>query len=246
MRGLATALRLLSVLPIPGRDADQMSSALPWFPLAGAALGGILYGMALLLDGWSGGGWPEGVAAAVLLGSVMLTGAFHLDGLADWADGFGGGHTSQEALAIMKDSRIGAFGVIALVLVLLIKWVSLARLVESDAFIWIVAAYIVSRTMQAELAAWLPYARPEGGTAASIVQGARPFHRICALISALIMVLILGGPAGVLALGAGWVACRGFGWWCRRRLGGVTGDLLGAGSEIVETLILVIYALAWR
>ncbi len=246
MSGLFTALRLLSIFPIPGRDAEEMSSALPWFPLTGAILGGALYGLALLADGWSGGGWPNGVAAAVLLGGVVLTGALHLDGLADWADSFGEGRDKQAALAIMKDSRIGAFGVIALVLVLLIKWVSLVRLIEADAFVWIVVACIVSRTMQVELAACLPYARPEGGTGASIIQGARRSHRIWALLAALIMLAVLGGQAGVLALGAGWAACRGFGWWCRRRLGGVTGDLLGAGSEIVETLILVIFALAGR
>ena len=245
MSGLITALRLLSIFPVPGRDAEEMSSALPWFPLTGAILGGVLYGLALLADGWSGGGWPNGVAAAVLLGGVVITGALHLDGLADWADSFGG-KNKQAALAIMKDSRTGAFGVIALVLVLLVKWVSLVRLIESDAFVWIVVAYIVSRTMQVELAVSLPYARAEGGTGASIVQGARRSHRIWALISALIMLVVLGGQAGVLALGAGWAVCRGFGWWCRRRLGGMTGDLLGAGSEIVETLILVIFAGAGR
>jgi adenosylcobinamide-GDP ribazoletransferase len=244
---LAAAFRLLSILPVPGRKApgqevDEMSSALPWFPLAGAGLGGILYGVAALADGLSGGGWPGGVAAAVLLGSVLLTGAFHLDGLADWADGFGGGGDSQKTLAIMKDSRIGVFGAVALVLVLLIKWVLLVRLIESGALIWLVAAYIVSRTMQVELAAWLPYARPEGGTGEAVIQGARPAYRTWALLSALIMLLILGGHTGVLALGAGWAACRGFGWWCKRRVGGVTGDLLGAGSEIVEVLILALFA----
>ena len=246
MSGLITALRLLSIFPVPGRDAEEMSSALPWFPLTGAILGGVLYGLALLAGSWSGGDWPNGVAAAVLLGGVVLTGALHLDGLADWADSFGGGQDKQAALAIMKDSRTGAFGVIALILVLLIKWVSMARLIEADAFVWIIVACIVSRTMQVELAACLPYARPEGGTGASIVEGARRSHRIWALLSALIMLFVLGGQAGVLALGAGWAACRGFGWWCRRRLGGVTGDLLGTGSEIVETLILVIFALAGR
>ncbi len=246
MKGLVSALRLLSVLPVPGREADEMSSALPWFPLAGAGLGGILYGVAALADGLSGGGWPGGVAAAVLLGGVLLTGAFHLDGLADWADGFGGGHDGEEALAIMKDSRVGVFGAIALVLVLLIKWVLIVRLIESGALIWLVAAYIVSRAMQVELAVWLPYARPEGGTGDSIVRGARPIHRTWALLSALIMLLTLGGYAGVLALGAGWAACRGFGWWCNRRVGGVTGDLLGAGSEIVETLILALFAIPGR
>ncbi len=245
MNGLITALRLLSILPAPGQDAKEMSSALPWFPLTGAILGGALYGLALLADGWSGGGWPNGVAAAVLLGGVVLTGALHLDGLADWADSFGG-QNKQAALEIMKDSRTGTFGVIALIIILLIKWISLVRLIEADAFVWIIAACIVSRTMQVELAVYLPYARAEGGTGASIVQGARRSHRIWALLSALIMLAVLGGQAGVLGLGAGWAACRGFGWWCRRRLGGVTGDLLGAGSEIVETLILVIFSLAVR
>ncbi len=244
--GVVTAFRTLTVLPVPGKDAERMSSALPWFPLVGGVLGGVLYGAAVLVDGMASGRWPGGAAAAALVCGIMLTGAFHLDGLADWADGFGGGRDRQKTLAIMKDSSTGAFGVTALVVVLLIKWVSLARLASSGTMVWVIAACVVSRAMMVELSVWLPYARPEGGTGANIVEGARTSHRAVALLAALVLLVALGGPAGALALGAGWLACRGFGLWCRRRVGGITGDLLGAGNELVETLVLVMAALPGR
>ncbi|MFP6869109.1 MAG: adenosylcobinamide-GDP ribazoletransferase [Nitrospinota bacterium] len=244
--GLVTAFRTLTILPVPGRDAGEMASSLPWFPVVGGVLGSLFAALALVTNELSGGHWPGGAAAAALAGGIVLTRAIHLDGLADWADGFGGGGDRKKTLAIMKDSATGVFGVTAIVAVLLIKWVSLARLVSAGAFVWIIAAAIISRGMQVEWAAWLSYARPEGGTAASFVNGARPSHRWGALLGALVLLLLFCGPAGGLALAGGWLAAKGYGLWCRRRLGGITGDLLGAGSELVEALILTAAAMAGR
>lgn len=233
-QGLVTALRTLTVLPVPGRDARDLARALSWFPLVGCLLGLMLWGLALALD-FATGGWPAGAAVMSVAGSAFLTRGFHLDGLADWADGFGGGRDKERTLAIMKDPHMGAFGVMALVLVLMAKWVACARLVETGLISWIVPAYIVSRAAVAELAVCLPYARAEGGTAGPFVDKALPVHRFEALASALLLVMIFKGLAGAVILFLGWVICRLFGLWFLKRVGGVTGDLLGACCELVET-----------
>jgi adenosylcobinamide-GDP ribazoletransferase len=240
LRGLVTAFRTLTILPVPGKDDDSMASSLPWFPVVGLALGGILCAIATGTGLLLGNPWPEGVAALVIVGGVILTRAIHLDGLADWADGFGGRGDRTKILAIMKDPHIGSFGVVAVVTVLLVKWVALTRCIGGDASIMIIISYVVSRAMMAELAASLPYARAEGGTAAPFVRNARPVHRIIALIVALAVVAAPAGPVtGAAAFVTGWIVCRMFGVWCRRRIGGVTGDILGACGEIVETLLVV-------
>jgi len=243
IRGLITAIRTLSILPIPGKDAGNPASSLSWFALVGCLLGFILYGLALFADWITKGTWPECVAITVVIGGIILTRGLHLDGLADWTDAFGSISDKNKTLRIMKDSHVGAFGVLVLIAILITKWVAVTRLSIFNGFIWIVAAYIISRTVQAELAVRLPYARSENGTGASYVINARLLHRIWAWVSAFLLILFFCGPAGILALGAGWIISRLFGIWCYRRIGGVTGDLLGACSEITETLILFLCAL---
>jgi adenosylcobinamide-GDP ribazoletransferase len=242
VKGLVTALRTLSILPVPGKGAQEMASSLPWFAVAGCILGLILYGVVLLADLAMAGGWPQGTAAAVLVGGVLLTRGLHLDGLADCADGFYGAWDRERALAIMKDPHVGTFGVCALVLVLLARWVALVRLAASGLAFWIVGAYIVSRVAMVELAVWLPYARAEGGTGAAFVQGARPAHALWALASAGALLVGALGSAGAAALAAGWLIAFLCGLYAKRRIGGVTGDVLGACSEIVETAVLLLAA----
>jgi adenosylcobinamide-GDP ribazoletransferase len=252
MRGLVTAIRTLTVVPVPGPEAGRPASALPWFPLVGAALGAVAFGIARGCESLCAEGapfhqlrWPAGVAVLVLGSWTWLTGALHLDGLADWADGRFGARDRERALVIMKDSRIGAFGAIALVLVLVAKWAALARIIEHpDLLGWLVTVPAVSRFAQVELAVSLPYARPEGGTAAAFVNGARLSHRLVALLLAAGAAIALAGPAGIGGLVVGWALARLHGRGCRRRFGGVTGDLLGAGSELIETALLFIVAAA--
>ncbi len=238
--GLLGAVRTLSVLPLPGRAVEPMSATLPWFAVVGAALGAVLYGISALAGSSMIGGWPEIAALAVVIGGALLTGGLHLDGLADWADTLGGA-SAERRLEIMKDPRVGAFGVIAVVAIVLCKWVALTRLGPAGA-LWLVTAYAVSRTAMVDLAVRLPYARAEGGTAATLVEHARPHHLAVCGVSALAVVIAVSGPAGVGAMALGWLIAGVFGRWCRRRIGGVTGDLLGAANEIVETSILLLAA----
>jgi adenosylcobinamide-GDP ribazoletransferase len=212
----------------------------------GLLLGGILYGASRVVSAANAGRWPEGTAVLLVVGGVVLTRGLHLDGLSDWADGFWGARDRAKVLAIMKDSRTGAFGSLSLILILLAKWACFLGLIRGGGEEWIPIAYVVSRAAQVDLAVAWAYARPEGGTGASFINDARPVQLAAALGLAAAMLFVLFGLAWhwVVALAVGWITARTFGLWCRRRLGGVTGDLLGACSEITETVLLAIGAFA--
>ncbi len=236
-RGFVTALRTLSILPLPGKDAAKLGSTLPWFPAAGALLGAGVFGTAKLLSLFPAAVGPNGAAFLLVLLSAVLTRGLHLDGLADAADGLFSMTDRRRTLAVMKDSRIGTFGVLALICLLCAKWLALARLLELDRAIWVVAAWIVSRAAMATLAAALPYARAEGGTGMPFVNDTTWKHAVAACLLAVLLLATLGStfllsvvPAAVVA----WLLSGIF----RRRVGGITGDLLGATGEIVETLSL--------
>ncbi|MCP4675299.1 MAG: adenosylcobinamide-GDP ribazoletransferase [Deltaproteobacteria bacterium] len=241
LRGFVSAVRTLSLLPVPGKDADNMTSSLPWFPVVGALLGTVLFGLWFLLDAAGLSSWPEGEAFVLVVASVVLTRGLHLDGLADWADGFFSMTGKERTLEIMKDSRIGTFGVLSLIIVIGLKWVAIVRLIDSNLVLWIIAAYVISRTIQVELAVSLPYARAKGGTGAPFVNGAHGWHRVVGWILAATLLAALG-PYVPCILIPGYIATKILGYLFKRRLGGVTGDLLGASSEMVETLFLALFA----
>ena len=242
-RGLVTAVRTLTILPVPGGEAPSVAMSLYWFPLVGLLIGLLQWGAGGLVGATAIKGWPGGAAAAVLVAGALLTRGLHLDGLADWADATAVLAGREKALEVMKDPRIGALGAVALVSVMLVKWVALTRLAAADALVWIVPACVIARAMQVELAALLPYARAEGGTAGAFVGGAGAAHRLAVLASAALLVLVPFGGMGAAVLVLGWAFARAFAWRCRVRYGGVTGDLLGACSELTETLVLAAAAL---
>ena len=115
--GLTTAVRTLSILPLPGRDAASFAASLGWFPLVGSLIALPLCAMAIYL----GEHWSAGAAMLMVASSVVLTRGLHLDGLADCVDGFGGGAKRERVLEIMKDPCVGAFGAMSLILVLAAK-----------------------------------------------------------------------------------------------------------------------------
>jgi len=236
---LPLALTFLTKLPWPWRgpaDASALARSLFWFPWVGALLGLGFWGT------WSGLQriFPEPAAAALLLAlTVWVTGGLHLDGLADTADGLGGGHTSAESLRIMKDSRVGAFGVISLILALLLKFSLFLSLGSQPGGTKVLLLYpVVSRWGMVLLAYLSPYARPEGGLGQAMTLGLNLRTLAGASLSAgALSLLILGFPGLVICLAAGaliWLGSLYF----QRRLGGVTGDVLGAANEVLEVLVL--------
>lgn len=233
LRGLVTAMRTLSVLPVPGREAGKFSDSLYWFPLVGLFLGGLQAAAAMLAAGFA---WPELSAALVLLSGVVLTRGMHADGLADMADGFFGGRDREARLRIMKDPSVGSFGVLALVLLYLLKWVVLARLLAGEFWTVLIAGVVLARVAQVVLASLLPYARSGGGTASGFVSGAGAWHAAAALLTGAGLVVLLTGFSHLFftLLGAFVAVSVLVGWLSVRRIGGVTGDVLGAASELCE------------
>jgi adenosylcobinamide-GDP ribazoletransferase len=252
--------QFLTRVPVPGWVAyepwnpDWLNQAVRHFPLVGAAVGAAGAAVALLALLL----WPPLVAAALAVGAtVWLTAAFHEDGLADTADALLGAVSREMALAIMKDSRIGTYGAVALGLALLLRVVLLAELLRASPLLAAtvcVAAHAGGRTAAVALMAVLPYGGDEAHAKAKPL--ARQVRRrdavwACALGGALLGLPWLAAPAAAgawqvlgaaLALALLVAAMRG---WLRRRLGGYTGDTLGACEQLGEIGVALAFAAAW-
>ncbi len=247
--GLASAFRTLTILRVPGKDCGRQSTTLFWFPVVGLVLGGCCWALAYVVS------YSKTAFSSLLCGALVtallawLTRGFHLDGLSDMADGFGGGWTKERVLEIMKDSRTGAFGVVALTMLLIAKTVSVAAICamgRSD-LAWLLVVPVLSRMLLAVQTAVNRYARQAPGTAGLLVGESRWYHgAVAALVAIVPTVLLL--PEGWLGkfcfvLACGVLMTLFIGWKSRRRLGGVTGDILGATCELSETVMLTAAAL---
>jgi adenosylcobinamide-GDP ribazoletransferase len=237
LRAAAGALTFLTRVPL-GRsvavDGSDVARGAVLFPLVGAGIGAVSGGAAVLLHPWLPSFAAAGIALAV---AVLLTGAMHVDALADTFDAVGA-PTRERALEVMRDSRLGAFGTTAIVLDLLIA----ALLDRGGALPALIAAGAVSRAAAAPLAAWLPYPRAEGGPG-SVLTGriSWPAAAAAVVLAVGIAVLAARGSGAAMAATACVVAgCVGLVYL--RWLGGATGDGLGAATELAETAALVVAA----
>jgi adenosylcobinamide-GDP ribazoletransferase len=260
VRHFLLALQFFTRVPVTGRLAGwvgfsptMLRASAAHFPGVGWLAGALAAGVFLLAQAGLSGVAGAAVAALLsTLATVLLTGAFHEDGLADVADGLGGSADRARALEIMKDSRIGAFGAIALVLALGLKIALLATLARQGALTAAAAllgAHVLSRLAPLFLIRWLPYvgnsAASKAKPLADAIGGTALLVGVVYSIPAVALLLLahglLQGMAAVLAcmLGALYMA-RLF----RRRLQGFTGDGLGATQQVCELAIYL--ALAWR
>lgn len=217
-------------------DGDDVARAGPAFPLVGAgigaAVGGIVAALAQPLS-------PLLAVGLALAAGALLTGALHLDALADTADALGA-RSREQALEIMRDHAVGAYGAVAIALDLLLKAGALAALAEHEHVLrFAVAAGALSRTIPVLLAAFLPYARPGGGAGTSLSQGGRSRALLAGAIAVAVAAAV-AGTDGIVLAACGAVAAVALGFAFRRWLGGVTGDTLGAALEVTEVLVLVI------
>lgn len=238
--GLGTAIKTLTAIPWPVRDADDdFPASLPWFPVVGMILGLILYGLCLLWEVLPITPWDGGLALLLVAADMALTRGLHLDGLADWADSLGGLRDREKRLAIMKDTSLGAFGVLALTLVTLARWLALARIISFDAAFCLIPILAVSRDMMVELITTLPYARAGNGMGRPFVAGASSRRRVLSH-GTTIVVCATFGPWFLILYCLAWLGTRLFANRCKRTFGGITGDLMGALDLMVEISLLMI------
>lgn len=217
----------------------HLGRAVRAFPLIGALLG-IAAGIAFAIV--TSIGLPDlvaGVVAVALL--AVLTGALHEDGLADMADGFGGGKTAEKKLVIMRDSRIGAYGVMALVLVLAAKVGALADLSDIGVVMsGLICAAATSRAAMPAMMRWLPAARTDGLGAGA---GVPPAQYVWAgIVIAIILSVLLLTWSGLVALIIAAFSTFAVGLLARRQIGGHTGDVLGGTQQVSELIFLLALA----
>lgn len=236
------AVAMLTRIPMPHPDGASPANfvrAQRLVPLVGAGIGAII---GLVFWGLHAAGLPVLAAAALALGAGMwLTGGFHEDGLADLADGFGGGRDKAAKLEIMRDSRIGTYGTLIVIVAFVSKVAALASLPNTTALTGLIAAHALSRGLLPAVTLYLPPARTDGLGASA----GRPDATIATIAAALAVVIALiclpfasAVPTIVVAIAAV-AAVAWIGW---RQIGGYTGDVLGGAQQVAEVAVLLLLA----
>jgi cobalamin 5'-phosphate synthase/cobalamin synthase len=236
-----TAFAFLTRIPVPGAasfDGDDVARSAGWFPLVGLFLGAVYCLAAELLMSHL----PSVLVGVLLvLLDVMFTGALHFDGLADTADGFGGGKTIEDTLRIMRDHVIGSYGGVALVLVVMLKLAAYSEILQRS--YWrpaLILTPALGRWSILLLTAALPYARES----ASAIQG---MGKRSLVWGSVVMLVALGVAMSVrawISMGAVVLFSLCFGFYCKRQIKGITGDTLGANLQLCESAALLVYL--WR
>jgi adenosylcobinamide-GDP ribazoletransferase len=237
MIGLIGAIQFLTRVPVSLRSPIEHHRVVPWFPivgaLIGAAVGGVAVGLGELIP-------TSVVAALVVIVGLLITGAFHEDGLADVADAFGGGWTRQQRFEILKDSHHGTYGVAALCSSVVLRVVCVASIASPAAvFAGLLAAHTLGRS--AAVGAML-VARPatESGLGADSTRSLRTVPTALGLGAGVALAgVVAGWWVGPMVAGA-FVGTGGVVWLAARKIGGLAGDVLGAIEQVVEVLVLVI------
>ena len=234
LRRFLAAVQYFTRLPVPawvGHSQAQLDGAARYFPAVGALVGS-LGALALLA---AHALWPTPVAVVLaMLTSALVTGAFHEDGLADAVDGLGGSFDRTRALEIMKDSRIGSFAALALILIFLVKYAALCSVAAPAGALLLIAGHTVSRATNVFLIRTLPYVRDEDRSRAKPLVQSVSIATVTVASATAIAALL---PVGLRALaGLAGVVLVTFAWRriLVRRLGGYTGDCLGASQQIAE------------
>ena len=249
MKSLISAIKLLTVIPIDTRnriEPGRMELTLLCFPLVGMLLGGIC---AVVM--WAGAQvFPPAIAAALaVLALVVATGALHVDGLADTADGLFGGATRERKLEIMRDTRVGAFGIVAIVFLLGIKVLALASVAANTKgsnrdILVLFMTPVVGRWLILLAAGVCAYAREGEGTGRSAVDAARPSHFLIWLPLVALLGWLCLGVGGLLMLGAVLAVVLAAILCIQWEIGGMTGDTLGAVCEVGEMSFLLSFFIA--
>ena len=238
---LHAAFSFLTRLPLPRREFREgsLADASFYFPLVGVVVGLIgaaVYMLAIPL-------WGAPLACALTLAAMILaTGGFHEDGLADSADGIGGGWSVEDKLRIMKDSRIGTYGALALILALLVKFAALTSIDPAAVPAALIIAHAAGRWTTLPMLKLCDYVGGESGTGKPLVDNFSD-NRLWAATAFLLALILVLSPAtsmsAVMALAGVLLASR---WYLQRKLGGVTGDTLGAVNQLTEIAVYLLFA----
>jgi adenosylcobinamide-GDP ribazoletransferase len=241
---LATAV--LTRLPVApaGDDREPEHGAVAeaaWaFPAVGAGIGMIAAIVMFLVSTFGLG--EASAALLALVAATLITGALHEDGLADTADGFGGGRTRDQKLAIMRDSRQGSYGTLSLVFSIGLRAAALASIAGPvEAGLALIAAHTASRAALPVVMRWLEPARDDGLGAMAGTPGPAPML-VALAIGILVALGMLGPVRGAVALVASGMAAAAMAMLARRQIGGYTGDVLGAVQQIGEIVMLLVAA----
>lgn len=247
---LLTALVFFTRIPIPqntAHDRQSLNQALKYFPLIGwlvGALSALFYALAALI-------WPQSVAVIIALaGAVLVTGALHEDGFADCCDGFGGGWDKAQVLTIMKDPRVGSYGAIGLALLFIVKLLVLLELGFSGSELVVIALLVshpASRLLVLILTCWLDYVGSSDDSKSNnmVAPGfSLPMFGLSSLF-VLLPVWLMNADFLFSSIFIAAVAVLLFGFYCKRRIGGYTGDCLGASQQIGEVIIYLSILAQW-
>ena len=244
LRRFAVAWRFLTVFPFPFLEPGEgegkaLAASVPYFPLVGLGLGIIAWAVAAILYAHL----PPLVAAVAMVAVLAaFSGGLHLDGLADCGDGLLFCHDREKSLAVMKDSRIGAFGALAVVFVLLLKVACLASVPAAVVPAVLFAAPLLGRTAIMVAMVKLPYVRAEG-LGKLFDPGRKTLSLFAALAWSIAVCWAVFGVAAMIAALVWWLLFNLLWlWFLRRRLGGATGDAYGASCEFGELSVMLAIA----
>jgi adenosylcobinamide-GDP ribazoletransferase len=241
-RSAIVAAQFLTRIQLSRRavEGHELAGAVAYFPLIGALVGAGIAGVTMAVTPL------VALDAAIVAGlafGALLTGALHEDGLADTCDGLGGGFTKARALEIMRDSRIGSYGAVALILLYAARFTLFRSLGTTGLLLALPVASALGRASGVVLMAWLPNARAEG-MADDVARSLRGGAVATGVLTALVIAAALSGTAAPALVAAAIVVTLAAALYLRHRLGGVTGDTLGAANVVVEAAVLAV-AVAW-
>jgi adenosylcobinamide-GDP ribazoletransferase len=236
---LFAAFRFLTIFPLPGSIGtaeEELRRSLVFFPFVGFLLGLIAGGAAWLF--WTL--FPSPVASVLLILLLLFfSGGLHLDGLADTADGFFSARPREKMLVIMRDSRLGAMGVLALIALFFLKFACLFSLEPPQAIKAGLLMPLGGRFALVLMFNLLPYARSDGGLADTFYTGALRMPFLIATLLFLLVAVALFGYGGLVVVFSVIAVIAAFSFWCKAKIGGSTGDTLGAACELAEAVTVL-------
>ena len=238
MNGFIGAVVFLTRLPVRTRRTLDTASSVPWFPIVGVLIGASVGGVAAALEPWAS---PTVAAACAVVLGLLVTGCFHEDGLADIADAFVGGWTRDDRLRILKDPRHGTYGVTAIVASIALRVAALGALVSSGpkaAFIGAVSAHAIARSAAVSTMLVATPATGEG-LGADYVTRMRRGASVIGIAMAVLVSAALGGWWVAVTLGVAAPCTFAVARWSKHKIGGFSGDVLGAIEQVVEIGILI-------